>query len=137
MAWKIPKFVKLVSIGSIFTILLLEISLRVLPVTTYLNYQNVPQPDPILRTTEPFIQHSLDWKFHQSTIRKVNNYGFPDDVDYRANTSPIVTIGDSYIQSLMLPYSDTLEGQLGKLLEPKGSSLFIWSSRILSGWLCW
>ena len=124
MACKIPKFVKLIGIGSILTILLIEITLRMLPVTTYLNYQNVSQPDPILKTTAPFIQHSLDWKFHQSTIRKVNNYGFPDDVDYQANTHPLAIIGDSYIQSLMLPYSDTLEGQIGKLLEPKKAPVY-------------
>jgi hypothetical protein len=96
---------------------LLEIIFRLLPVTTGFDYQNTPQPDPILRAKVSSTRHSLDWKFHQVQTRKVNNYGFPDDVDYAPNHQPIAVIGDSFVQSLMLPYPETLQGQLGRLLK--------------------
>ncbi len=101
---------KFIGLGCVGMMLILEIVLRLLPVTTGFDYQNTTQADPILRAKVPFVKHSLDWKFHHFQTRKVNNYGFPDDVDYLPNNQPIAVIGDSYVQSLMLPYPDTLEG---------------------------
>jgi hypothetical protein len=95
-----------------------------LPVTTGFNYQNTAQPDPVLRSKVPFTKHSLDWKFHQVQTRKVNNYGFPDDIDYAPNSKPIAVIGDSYVQSLMLPYADTLQGQLNTLLKQSNHPVY-------------
>ncbi len=112
-----PKFIKFIGLGCLCTILLLEILLRLLPVTTGFDYQNTAQADPVLRANVPFAKHSLDWKFHQLQTRKVNNYGFPDDVDYAPNQQPIAVIGDSFVQSLMLSYPDTLQGQLSTLLR--------------------
>ncbi len=109
--------IRLIGLGVVSTIILLELIFQMLPVTTGFDYQNTAQADPVLRSKVPFTRHSLDWKFHQAQTRKVNNYGFPDDIDYAPNSKPIAVIGDSYVQSLMLPYADTLQGQLHTLLK--------------------
>jgi hypothetical protein len=120
---RIPRLIKLLGLGCLSIILILEICLRMLPVTTGLGYQNTTLAEPILRATLPVVKHSLDWKFYQSQSRKVNNYGFPADLDYQQNTNPIAVIGDSYIQSLMLPYADTFPGQLGTLIDAQRERL--------------
>lgn len=111
------RLIRLIGLGFLGVMIGLEIIFQILPVTTGLGYQKIAQADPVLRTSVPFVKHSSDWKFHQVQTRKVNNYGFPDDLDYQPNSHPIAIIGDSYIQSLMLPYTDTLQGQLGQLLQ--------------------
>ncbi len=120
----IPKSIKLIALGCLSMILALEIILRMLPVSTGFGYQTTTLAEPVLRATFPIVKHSLDWRFYQSQIRKINNYGFADDADYAPNTNPIAVIGDSYIQSLMLPYSDTLQGQLGTLLDRKNRPVY-------------
>jgi hypothetical protein len=114
---KLTRLITLIGLGCISTILVLEIFFRLLPVTTGFRFQETIQSEPVLRATLPVVQHSLDWKFHKAQTRKINNYGFSDDVDYVPNSHPIVAIGDSYVQSLMLPYCETFSGRLGSLLE--------------------
>jgi hypothetical protein len=108
---------KLIGLGCAVAIVILELIFQMLPVTTGFAYQPTIESEPALKATVPFVKHSLDWKFHQATTRKINEYGFPDDHHYRPNEQPIAVIGDSYIQSLMLPYADTLQGQLSKLQD--------------------
>jgi hypothetical protein len=112
------RFIKLIGLGCVMAIVILELIFQMLPVTTGFAYAPTIESEPALKATVPFVKHSLDWKFHQATTRKINEYGFPDDHEYLPNEQPIAVIGDSYIQSLMLPYSDTLQGQLG-ILQPK------------------
>ena len=118
------RLIRLIGLGFLGVMIGLEIIFQILPVTTGLGYQKIAQADPVLRTSVPFVKHSSDWKFHQVQTRKVNNYGFPDDLDYQPNSHPIAIIGDSYIQSLMLPYADTLQGQLGKMLDAQHHSVY-------------
>lgn len=115
---------RLIGLGCLSTILCLEILFRVLPVTTGFGYYDRIQSEPILRSALAVVKHSLDWKFHQSQTRKVNNYGFTDDRNYTPNAKPIALIGDSYVQSLMLPYADTLQGRLGNLLGDNDRSVY-------------
>jgi hypothetical protein len=118
------RFIRLIGLGCLSTIVCLEIIFRVLPVTTGFGYYDRIQSEPILRSALPVVKHSLDWKFHQSQTRKVNNYGFTDDRNYTPKTKPIALIGDSYVQSLMLPYSDTLQGRLGTLMHARDRSIY-------------
>jgi hypothetical protein len=110
--------IKLIGLGCALAIVMLELIFQMLPVTTGFAYQRTIESEPALKATVPFVKHSLDWKFHQATTRKINQYGFPDDHEYLPNKQPIAVFGDSYIQSLMLPYPDTLQGQLSAL-QPK------------------
>ncbi len=110
--------IRLIGLGCALAIVMLELIFQMLPVTTGFAYQPTIESEPALKATVPFVKHSLDWKFHQATTRKINEYGFSDDHHYLPNEQPIAVIGDSYIQSLMLPYADTLQGQLSAL-QPK------------------
>lgn len=121
---KITRLMMLIGLGCVSTILVLELFFRLLPVTTGFRFQATSQSELVLRATLPVVKHSLDWKFHKAQTRKVNNYGFSDDVDYAPNAHPVVAIGDSYVQSLMLPYCETLPGQLGTLLQKKNLPVY-------------
>jgi SGNH hydrolase-like domain, acetyltransferase AlgX len=109
--------IKLIGLGCVMTLVILELIFQMLPVTTGFAYQPTKASEPALKATVPFVKQSLDWKFHQATTRKINEYGFPDDHHYLPNQQPIAIIGDSYVQSLTLPYIDTLQGQLGALQD--------------------
>ena len=109
--------IRLAILGCLITLFSLEIIFQILPVTTTIRYGNTTQSEPILRGTVPFVRDSIDWKFDRAQTRKLNNYGFLNDLDYSLNTQPIAVIGDSHIHSAMLSYSDTLHGQLSKLLH--------------------
>jgi hypothetical protein len=111
------RFIKLIGLGCVMAIVILELIFQMLPVSTGFAYQPTMAAEPALKATVPFVKHSLDWKFHQATTRKFNTYGFSDDHEYVPNAQPIAVIGDSYVQSLMLPYADTLQGQLGTLMH--------------------
>jgi hypothetical protein len=115
------KSIKLIGLGCAVALVLLELIFQMLPVTTGFAYEPTTESEPALKATVPFVKQSLDWKFHQATTRKINEYGFPDDHHYLPNQQPIAVIGDSYVQSLTLPYIDTLQGQLSAL-QPKSTS---------------
>jgi hypothetical protein len=98
--------------GIIASFLILELLMQLLPVKTDRQFaaNNISQP--VVRGTVSSMIEPIDWKFSQTHRRRVNNYGFVDDVDYKINAAPVAVIGDSYIQSAMLPYPDTLPGKL-------------------------
>jgi hypothetical protein len=105
--------------GIITAILGLEILMQLLPVKNDRNFaaNNISQP--VIRGTATSIIEPIDWKFSQTYRRRVNNYGFVDDRDYKPKSAPVAVIGDSYIQSAMLPYSDTLQGKLSTKMGSK------------------
>jgi hypothetical protein len=106
--------------GIIASFLSLELLMQLLPVKTDRQFaanNNINQP--VIRGTVSSIIEPIDWKFSQTNRRRVNNYGFVDDGDYQPNSAPVAVIGDSYIQSAMLPYQDTLQGKLSSKIENK------------------
>jgi hypothetical protein len=105
--------------GIIASFLSLELLMQLLPVKTDRQFaaNNISQP--VIRGTGSSIIEPIDWKFSQTHRRRVNNYGFVDDRDYRPNSAPIAIIGDSYVQSAMLPYQDTLQGKLSSKIGNK------------------
>jgi hypothetical protein len=46
-----------------------------------------------------------------------NNYGHIAPFDYQRGSHPVLVMGDSFIESLMNEYGDTLQGQLAKKLN--------------------
>jgi hypothetical protein len=105
--------------GIIGSFLSLELLMQLLPVKTDRQFaaNNISQP--VIRGTGSSIIEPIDWKFSQTHRRRVNNYGFVDDGDYKPNSAPIAVIGDSYVQSGMLPYQDTLQGKLSSKVGNK------------------
>lgn len=98
--------------GIVSTVVILELLFRILPTMTVHKFAANDVSQPVLRAVSTSLVEPLDWKFSNAELRKINNYGFVDDVDYLPNSRPIAVIGDSYIQSTMLPYPETLQGQL-------------------------
>lgn len=90
----------------------LELLMRSLPVKNDRHFAANDITQPVIRGTVSSIIEPIDWKFSQTYRRKVNNYGFVDDRDYQPNSAPIAVIGDSYIQSSMTSYQDSLQGKL-------------------------
>ncbi len=109
----IKKLIPLIS-GSALVIILLELLFRALPVKQVHQFAENDISQPVLRSQGTSFVEPIDWKFSNAISRKINNYGFVDDRDYAPNSQPIAVIGDSYIQSAMLPYQDTLHGRLTK-----------------------
>jgi hypothetical protein len=105
--------------GIITAILGLEILMQLLPVKNDRHFAANDINQPVIRGTASSIVEPIDWKFSQTYHRRVNNYGFVDDRDYQPNSTPVAVIGDSYIQSGMLPYQDTLQGKLSSKLGNK------------------
>jgi hypothetical protein len=101
-----------VGFGMITASLGLELLMRWLPVKNDRHFGPNDISQPVIRGTVSSIVEPIDWKFRQTYHRRVNNYGFVDDGDYKPNSAPIAVIGDSYIQSAMLPYQATLQGKL-------------------------
>jgi hypothetical protein len=116
---RISPQLKFLLLGLSLSLFGIELLLRLLPVRTDHNFAANDIKKPVLQAQATTIVEPLDWKFAQAQERKVNNYGFVDDRDYKAGTSPVAIIGDSYVQSSMLPYADTLQGQLSKKLGNK------------------
>lgn len=100
------------SIGILLMTVIVELLLQLLPVKTVNEYIENNIHEPVLRSQSSYIVDSIGWKFSYFHQRRINNYGFVDDRDYVPNSQPIAVIGDSYIQSSMLPYPNTIQGRL-------------------------
>jgi hypothetical protein len=108
----------------IFTVLIClaaaEGVLRLLPVSSGLHAAAVSARDPVFHflPNRPFL-HSLGWNMHDVNHGRINNAGFTNAQDYRRDDPlPLLAvIGDSYIEARMVPYADTLQGRLARMLD--------------------
>ncbi|SCA56255.1 conserved exported hypothetical protein [Candidatus Terasakiella magnetica] len=124
-----------------FCFLLLEIGLRFLPVKTGLQIQAVNENDPVFHAT-PNIDYTYSngWSFKIPNTGHVNSDGFVNDQDYDASaTTPLMAvIGDSFIESLMVPYDKTIQGRLAQSVKNTGRVYsFAFSGAPLSQYLIW
>ncbi len=101
---------------------LAEIVLHVLPVSSSTGTMVVDDANPVIRYTpnQPFT-FSKGWNFSLLNTGWINNYGFINNHDYIKDTErgPLVIIGDSYVEAMMVPYQQTVQGRLAKHLENK------------------
>src|SRR3954471_2768620 len=131
----------LLSLASIVVCLLVaEIVLRFLPVSTGLRSMPVTAADPVLHFTpnRPFV-NSLGWTMHNVVHGRVNNAGFVNDQDYVRDGPPLIAvIGDSFIEAQMVAYSQSLQGRLAAALKDKFRIYsFAGSGAPLSQYLIW
>lgn len=102
------------------TLLAAEIVLRFLPVREVLRTQEVSAAQPIHKfMPDENVRWSRDWNFSIVNSVRVNNDGFVNEQDYPAfDPRPqLAVIGDSYVESLMVPYAQTLHGRLATASE--------------------
>ena len=131
----------LLSLASLIVCLLVaEIALRFLPVSTGLRSMPVAAADPVLHFTpnRPFV-NSLGWDMHNVVHGRVNNAGFINDQDYVRDGPPLLAvIGDSFIEAQMVPYAQSLQGRLAAALKDKFRVYsFAGSGAPLSQYLIW
>lgn len=102
-------------LGIVLALVLLEIVLRFLPVSMGMHRTTEHARWP-LQNTEPHLRYtySIGWGMLNAHRGTTNNYGQVAPFDYRRDRRPVIVIGDSYVESLMNPYEDTLQAQLGQ-----------------------
>ena len=104
--------------GALALFAALEGALRVLP--TYSGLQPSPAPDdyPLrgYEASRPY-KYSYGWAMLNAHRGMTNNYGHVAPFDFRAGSHPLIVAGDSYIESFMNEYRDTLQGVLGERLR--------------------
>jgi hypothetical protein len=99
-------------------LLVLEGVLRVLPVFGGL-FAADPRPDWPIHSLIPNgrYTYSSGWNLDNVQGGRINNYGYLSPEDYRPGSGGIAVFGDSYIESVMNAYPDTLQGALAKHLR--------------------
>src|SRR5436305_9409787 len=131
----------LLSLASIvFCLLVAEVALRFLPVSTGLRSMPVTAADPVLHfTPNRRFTNSLGWTMHNVVHGRVNNAGFVNDQDYVRDGPPLIAvIGDSFIEAQMVAYPETLQGRLAVALKDKFRVYsFAGSGAPLSEYLMW
>jgi acetyltransferase AlgX (SGNH hydrolase-like protein) len=111
------------AVSIVFTIALLEIVLRFLPVAWAPPVQPPTADNPIQRYA-PNISYtwSLGWNFYVVTHGRTNAQGFIANFDYDATaTTPLVAVvGDSFIEALQVPFAESLTGRLQDAMGNSG-----------------
>ena len=106
---------KALLLGCAITLVVLEIVLRCVPVSTGLRPEAVDAEHPVyhFEPDHSFV-FSRDWNLALANKGHVNNVGFVNDQDYVAqDDKPLVAIvGDSFIEAQMVPYAGTAQGRL-------------------------
>ena len=107
----------LFALGAAALLVALECVLRLLPAYSGLQPNPAPQDYPLrgYEASRPY-QYSYGWAMLNAHHGMTNNYGHVAPFDFRAGSRPLIVIGDSYIESLMNDYRDTLQGVLGARL---------------------
>ncbi len=106
-------------ISIFFTLLLLELALRLFPVQSYVPLQPVTKEDPLLHF-EPNrkFTYSAGWDFDAKAKGRTNAQGWVNDQDYAEKGKPVIAIvGDSYIQASMVEHGQTIQGRLQTTLN--------------------
>ena len=109
--------------GLAVTLVLLELVLRLMPVSSSTDTMMVDDNNPIVRfTPNRAFTFSKGWQFAITNTGRINNYGFINEQDYvkHAEHGPLTIIGDSYVEAMMVPYEQTVQGRLARVLGKKG-----------------
>jgi hypothetical protein len=107
----------LFALGAVALLAALECVFRVLPTYSGLQPNPAPQDYPLrgYEASRPF-GYSYGWAMLNAHRGTTNNYGQVAPFDFRAGSHPLIVVGDSYIESLMNDYDETLQGILGTRL---------------------
>ncbi|MCB9253519.1 MAG: hypothetical protein H6617_02430 [Bdellovibrionaceae bacterium] len=118
--WQI---VGLVVFGSFLAVLVIEIALQFLPVHDSMQALAVNAQSPVARyQPDRDFTYSLGADFAIVNRGHVNNAGFVNNQDYdsKLRTPLVAIVGDSYVEALMVPYKQTLQGTLARAVGKEG-----------------
>ncbi|MEZ4752184.1 MAG: hypothetical protein R3B54_16580 [Bdellovibrionota bacterium] len=113
----------LVIFGAFLAVLMLEIALQFLPVHDSMLALPVNAQQPVARyQPNRDFTYSLGADFAIVNSGHVNNAGFVNNQNYDAKSdSPLVAVvGDSFVEALMVPYKQTLQGTLARAVGNEG-----------------
>jgi len=104
-------------LGALTLLAALECAFRVLPTYSGLQPSQAPGDYPLrgYEASRPY-GYSYGWAMLNPHRGMTNNYGHVAPFDFRAGSHPLIVAGDSYIESLMNDYRDTLQAMLGERL---------------------
>ena len=103
--------------GALLVLFLLGLTLQFLPVSTGLRRTDDSARWPLQNTPPHYgYAYSISWAMLNAHRGVTNNYGHVSPFDYRKASNPVIVIGDSYVESLMNDYADSLQGQLGRMI---------------------
>lgn len=112
-----------VSFGLMVVFALLEVVLRVLPVSTptYSNPINSSHPISNFKPNNEVIS-SKGWNFEFVSHKRTNNYGFFSDVKYRkqSNFPLMAVIGDSFVEAKQVDNAESMHGLLNNEVRQFG-----------------
>lgn len=105
------------ALGALAFAALLELIFRLLPAMHGLKPDLLSQPQP-LHSYEPHraFTYSYGWDLLNAHRGSTNNYGHIAPFDFQRNSRPLIVVGDSFVESLMNNYADTVQGVLGRRL---------------------
>jgi len=94
----------------------LEVALRFFPVNSGVRMQETTPATPYARyrPQQPFV-YSYGWAMNNAQKGMTNREGFNNSKDFADGANALV-IGDSFIEAYMVPYADTVQGQLDAAL---------------------
>lgn len=103
--------------GFVFFLTLAEVILQILPVNSGLRKMPTSESNPSFRfVPNQEYTYSYGWALDNPRRGKINNDGYNNSKNMQDHAKVLVT-GDSYIESLMLGYSDTVQGKLDAVLD--------------------
>jgi len=107
----------LFALGAVALFAALECVFRVLPTYSGLRPNPLPQDYPLrgYEASRPY-QYSNGWAMLNAHRGSTNNYGHVAPFDFHPKSHPLIVVGDSFIESLMNDYDETLQGILGTRL---------------------
>jgi hypothetical protein len=62
--------------------------------------------------------YSAGWNFRHVVHGHINNFGYVAPFDYQPGEGAVVVVGDSYIESAMNPYEETLQANIQRAVGP-------------------
>ena len=106
----------LIGLGMLLMAVLLEAVLQCLPVFSGLPLQPSNAQTPISRyVPQQHYVFSYGWAFGNARQGTINRQGFANSRDF-SDGAQVLVVGNSFVESLMLDYPNTLQGQLEKKL---------------------
>jgi hypothetical protein len=115
--WLVLRRAALFCVGAAAVLVTLELVLRMLPVSVGL-YQTERSDLWPLNSFQAHLPYTVSttWELRNARHGRTNNYGHLTPFDYVPGSRPVIVVGNSYIESQMNDYLDTLQGRLGIML---------------------
>ena len=122
MIKRILKDVSGYALGTLVVLLVLEFTLSFFPVNSAIRTEllnSEASPFDVAAKKDANFSFSTMWNFINPQWRKTNNLGFFSDYDYEENFEGYIIVGDSQVEAVQVPFSETFHQQIANKLEEK------------------